>query len=506
MADSQTLGATFGGPPELAATFGPGPLGATFGGEPTTPTPLADPLPATHGPGALGATFGGTQASGVTGALYSNEQTPGQLLAGVDGWGLVVEPVPEPGHTDTRLLFTPTGSERAADGALLSIQSTIEALAVDSLQVEFAAEPRLFRFAHGRFAFGFDGERLLSGRFEAPDADSGSQQATITGFGALDQLRSGGVDVSYAGMPAWQALRQFYDEEVIPRTDGQIRGVVVPPNPVEGQREAMIPPDDPLELSGAPMEALAELHGFGGYVWSVDYDDRGYGCEVESFLPGTQLRDALWTVEQGGHAPTLDIGDYHADVIVHGAAKPGVGEANTQDADRYRGEASVSEMEAQTITGGDRLIFETTKDGLESDAACRTWARSKLDELRGSYGISGDLDVVWGVAGDLTPGHTYRVPEFDSVAPPALSPAVLPLRSIEYSYAAGEADVSLSFGPIDDGLIGTLLGRDDPPLALRGINRLGGADFDSAARLRNPYAAGYPHAYADVDDSASTNP
>ncbi|EMA42653.1 hypothetical protein [Halococcus saccharolyticus] len=473
-------GVTFGG--AMGATYG-GATGSVYGGTETeiTPTP------------ARGATFSGPAGAtygGVTGALYSTEKSADQLLAATDSWGLVVEPTPAPGTTSDRLLFTTTGSERDADGALLSFSATDEALAASSIQVEFAAEPRLFRFAESNWVLGFDGDRVLSGQFEAPDADTGSQQAQITGFGPLQRLKSGGVEASYQGIAAWRAIREFAAEHITPRTDGEIRVVVVPPEPVRGERVARIPADAPLEVSGTPLSAFAELCGYAGMVWSVDYSERGPGVLVEVFLPGTQVREARWTAEQGGVSPQLDTGDYHTDVVVHGADYPA-------QARRYRGEASAPGMEARAITGGERKVFEVTKPGLASDAACREFAISKLDELRGSYQISGDIDALPGIVGDLVPGHTHRVSEFDTAAPEPLSPVVLPLRSVEYSYAAGEANRTLSFGALDDGVIGTLLSRDDPPLALRGLARLGdGTEFgDGASNSRDAYSSQYPNAY-----------
>lgn len=485
-------GATYGGPGGF--TYG-GATGTTYAGTVGDQRPAQEPRGFTYG-GSAGATYGGR-----SGALYGVTETPDGLLAATDSWGLVVAPVPEIGHTDELLLFTSTGSEPEADGSLLGFSATIETLAAASLSVEFAAGPRLFRFAQAEWVLGFGGERVLNGRFEAPDADTGSQQASIQGFGPLQRLKSGGVDVSYAGMPAWQAIEQFASDEITPRTGGDIRVVVVAPNPGQGEREAQIPADAPIALTGTPLSAFAELCGYAGMVWSVDYTQPGPGVLVEVFLPGTQLRPSRWTAAQGGASPQLDTGDYHTDVVIHGASLPGVGEVDIQDQDRYYGEASAPEMEVRAITGGERRVFETVKDSLESDAACREFARSKLDELRGTYQLSGDLDVLPGIAGALGPGHVYRVPEFDSAAPAALTPAALPLRSVEYSYARGETSRTLSFGKLDESVVGTLLGIEDPPLALRGLGRLDDLTFAGPPDTRNAYASAYPHNHPKADNT-----
>ena len=471
------------------ATNGP-PTGTTNPGTTDDARSPRAPRGLTNG-GPAGGTNGGYHG-GLNGVVTSADQ----LLAATDSWGLVVDPVPEPSHTSQHRLYTASGDESEADGAIIEFEAVDEALAAASLDVTLPAEEWHFGLGFAEFVLGYNGQRRLSGEFSAPDGDTGNQTVKLSGLGALARLKDTSESVSYGGMAAWRALREFASEYVTPGTDGDIRVVVVPPEPVRGEREAMIPADAPLELEGTLLEILSELHGYAGMVWSVDYSERGPGVRVESFVPGSQLREARW--ETFDVDPQLDTGDYATDVIVEGATKPGLGEENAEDQLRFRGTASASDMEVAAITGGDREVYEPPpKDSLESDPACREFARSKLDELRGTYQISADLDVGPSVFGSLVPGHVYRVPELDSIAPGPLSPVALPLRSVTDSFAAGTAERTLSFGPADDDpVFGTLLARDDPPLTLRGLARLDGDAFDiGPGTERDAWSAGYPHEY-----------
>ena len=392
--------------------------------------------------GAEGALWSGR---GETGALFGlGPPSADDLLAATDGFALVVDPVPPPGQSPRQRLFTETGSEPEAAGALDAISMPLEANAISGARIQLAAEPDLYRLPLGDAVLGVDGRRLFSGRVEPVEASSGDESATLELLGPLSRLDSGGVEVSYGGMAVRDALRDFYASEVAPRTNNRVRGIVETPR--FGEHEVHIPADDPLEASGTPKAVLDTLHAEGGLTYSVEHGARG-DARIESFQPGASApRDRAWVPNREGVTPKLDPGGYATDVVVEGARD----EAQAQ---RYHGEASVSDAEARAVTGGERVTYRPQPDDeLTSDQRCEQRAETLLAERRASYQMSGSVDAP---PAPVQPGRVYRVPSMDKAAPDALTPVSLVLRKAEYSFGRGERAMTLAFES-EQGIAGLL--------------------------------------------------
>lgn len=382
---------------------------------------------------------------GRDGALLGlGPPTADDLLGRTDGFALVVEPVPTPGESPRNRLYTETGTEPDANGALDSISMPLEANAISGAQVNLAAEPDLFRLPLGDAVLGYAGDRLFSGRVEPVEASSGDETATIELLGPLSRLDSGGVEVSYGGMTVRDALRDFYATVVNPRTGGRVRGIVETPR--FGEHTTEIPSDAPVEASGTPLAVLDELHAEGGLTYGVEHGARG-DARIESFRPASATpRARTWEPNRESVTPKLDPGGYATDVVVHGAR-------NEARARRYRGEASVSDAEARAVTGGERITYQPEPDDeLESDGRCQQRAETLLAERRASYQISGSVDAP---PAPVQPGRVYRVPSMDKAAPDALTPVSLVLQKADYSFGRGEAAMSLSFES-EQGIAGLL--------------------------------------------------
>lgn len=435
------------------------------------------------GDGEDGAAYGGRH-----GALYGlGPPNADELLGMADGFALVVEPVPPAGQSPRNRFYTESGSEARADGTLDSISMTLEANTTSGARITLAATPDLYRLPLGDAVLGYAGERLFSGRVEPVEATSSGESATIELLGPLSRLDTGGVSVSYSGITHREALRQFYADEVAPRTDNRVRGVVETPR--RDEQTAVIPTDSPLEASGTPLAVLDELHGAAGLTYIVAHGTRG-DARVMSFRPGsTTPRNRTWEPNRDSITPKLDPAGYATDVVVLGARDPA-------RAQRYRGTASVSDREARAITGGERITYQPEPDdSLTSDAACENRAATLLAERRASYNMTGSVDAP---PAPVQPGRVYRVPSMDKAAPDALTPVSLPLQKAEYSFARGEATMSLSFES-EQGIAGLLRRADRNARATGAAWAAPGLDMADGTTAW-AYPTQYPHQYPTGGD------
>lgn len=450
--------------------------------EPAPPTP--DLRTTVAGYGSPHATTLGHPKPGIRGG---GGQSVGELLASVDGYALVLERA-----TGETALFA--SADRPRRG-LTKLSTMLNVNALSSWKAEIPSTDELFRWAFSDVVIGHNGERLFHGVLLPSKYDSSSARVSVSGKGRLWELTDGGETFETSNTDGCRAINDYW-RWIADYTDGRVRGYCDPP-PAGTRREIG---DGGYSASGTPLQIGADLHNEFGYAFAMDHADRA--GVVHSFRPGTVKREAQWSEED--HTVELDPTSYHNHVVIRGAEKPGIGESGLESPNRYRAEARAPRAEIDELAGGKLITHKPEPDDeLESDEACAALARSKLDELRGKYSVTGDVDSTPVRA---VPGYLYHVPEFDAKVPKAARPIYAGLQKVQHTMIGG---VSTKLDFSEEGGLTQAINESRNPLA-GGIQRqqtgliksgMAGEDVDA-------YTGEYPHPYpgeAEIHNDTYTN-
>lgn len=406
--------------------------------EPQPPTPVRErgvgygrPVGARYGTRAWGGSYGSGPAS------------VDDILARTDGWALIAE------REDGERYIASAAESPTHD--IISLSLTYEVNNLSDWRVTVPPDPALYDFSFADVVIGFDGERLFHGQL-LPVSGSSSGAIEIGGFGPLWYATHGNIEVTYAGMPVWQAVNDAW-ERIADLTDSRVRGYALRPPP---GREVWLS-EEGQDFSGTPLAVLKELHGIGGLAFTLDHTDPA--AVGVSFAPGAERRTAEWRAAD--YTVELDPTGYHNRVTVIGAKA-----SDAYQFDRWRGTARVTDAELTAVTNGEWIDYWAEKPELQSPAACEQRAESILNDLRSEFSITGDLTITPARA---TPGFVYRVEEFERAAPDPFVPVELPLQSVEHSFAQGDASTTLNFKTVE-GVVGAIRDRIQPDAASTDIS------------------------------------
>ena len=416
-------GGALGGPRGIALG---GPRGGGLGlgtiSEPIEPVP---PRSGALG-GPRGIALGGPRSAGL-----GLPEDPIPALFADEGISVVLDRERGPG-SDRRVL----GTVDRPRSALNSLDITLEANAIADWKVVVPGDRSLDSWTGTSAFVGFDGEQLFRGEIEEVAHSQSSAETTLSGPGPLGTRTDGNVSVTYRDVDAHVALRLF-GQSWLPG----IRHEVIDPAPDQVKHY------DELSVSGSPMECWATLHKRAGMAWTVRHDRPD--PFAESYVPGSQLREATWLTEDYDYQ--RNISDYHNQIVVKGALKPGESDPG---GDRYTAVARDAEQ-IREVTNGEPKTYREVDDELTSADDCLAYAQSLLEEHLGKREFSGSIDVA---PRFVQPGHYYRVREFESDG----AAVYLPLAKTRITESASEASGGLSFGA-EDGLESILRGLSAGP-------------------------------------------
>ncbi|EMA38478.1 hypothetical protein [Halococcus hamelinensis] len=457
-------------PVSRAAGFGPlnpttygGPEAGIRGpGGPAPPAPSVATRPAGFGP--LNATTLGQPQPGIRGG---GGKSVGQLLASVDGYALVLERA-----TGETALYA---AEDSPSRALTKLSITLNVNARSSWKAEIPSNDELFRWNLADVVIGHNGNRLFHGQMLPSKYSSSSGKVSVGGYGRLRELTFGGEEFTVESGDGCQAINEFW-RFIAGLTDGRVRGYCDPP-PAGTRRE--VGPDG-FEASGTPMQIATELHNEFGYAFVMDHSDRA--GVVHSFRPGTVARELdYWHKD---HEVEIDPSKYRNRVVIRGAW-------NEARAEYYRHEARAPQGEIDDLAAGKLITYRPEPDDeLESNEACAVLARSKLDELRGKYSITGSVDAA---PVRVVPGYLYPFEEFNAAAPPAARPVYTGVQQVKHTMIS---DAKTVIDCSEEGGLTQAINQSRNPLA-GGIQRqqTGLIEGGMASEAVDAYTDEYPHPY-----------
>lgn len=439
-------GGCFGGP----AGFTYGDEGAQLAGADTQPREPVEPSGFQYGGvNARGARLGPTTRR-FGGTYGESSLSVDGLLAQSDGWALVLE------RGDGKRRAFSAADDPAHD--IISLSITLEANNLSDWQVAVPPDPSLYEWSFSEVVIGYNGERLFHGVLLPVESGYGDE-LTLSGFGRFWHATHGNIKAHYSSMPAWQAINKLWDR-VGDVTGGEVRGFAIRP---PADREVWLSAEGQT-VDGSPLDAVKQLHDVASMTFTLDHAEEA--AVATSFAAGTETRTAAWRSED--YSAGLDPTGYYNRVVVEGAKAP-----PAYPYERYRGSAEVSEAERIGIAHGAELEYWFTDPEIQTPGKCDVRAQAKLNELRSAYSLTGDLALTPTRA---VPGYRYYIPEFQDAAPDIMTPVVLPLQTLEYSFGHAEAGTTLNFKDYD-GVVGELRG-DDGTIAFQDAGFELPAEFD----------------------------
>jgi hypothetical protein len=324
----------------------------------------------------------------------------------------------QPTSTYRARLTAPDG-RRTDLTAIESLSLVREVSAVSDIEVTIPRGPDLaaYRFANLDLFYGNDLLfQALVERLPGPGTDA---QATLAGRGIGRQLARGEISVAFDGATDHEAIAETWAKTAF--------------------RARVTPPDNPgtvtLEATDTPVSILQKLHTQAGMAFVVRHDEPGR--VAESFVPDENVRSASW--QRVDDDSELDLRDYGNKIIVKGKT--------ADDGTRPRATATDS---AEVDLAGREIEWPIEDPELTTTAACQERADTELAERTAEDSLSGTIDIV---PTRLDPGYHYRIPAWDD--------AELPVTSVEYDIARGEAGCRLTVnGPSGIADYLAVLGRD----------------------------------------------
>lgn len=403
-----------------------GDRGAQYSGDFESTTIPVEPRGTGYSP-RLGTLYSPTE-TGQWGGTYGLSSASTESLIDTPGFALVLER-----GDGRRRAFSPEQPNQS----IQSVSITTEVNTKSDWKVTVPPDTELYDWTFSRAVIGYRGERLFHGVLLPVESGYG-ESLTLGGFGPLWYATHGNLSVTYPddhpdyesgqNIPAWKAIDHAW-ELVAGKTDSRVRGTAIEPN---GANKRVIPGSGET-FEGAPLEVIQRLHSYAGMAFAIDHS-QPEGVAT-SFTPGEEQRGGSWQVKD--YSVDIDPTDYANRVVVHGAEAPA-----GYPYDRYRGVAEALPEEINTVANGRIIEHNIDAYDLTSETACEEQAKSKLEELRGNYQITGSVDTT---PAHLTPGYTYRVESFDGAAPDVFSPVLLPLQSVEHTFGLDDAHSSLKF-------------------------------------------------------------